>query len=664
MNSSGNTPERPIIIGDGGRPSTSAQNLSNSGLDFSAPISQDTILSPEVLSRLVNFEYTAQLAHFSFRSPANSVHWPATTAIYPNDYSPRPDARIQSPSAASYGSVNALDSDYENADGDDDITYLGGRKRQLASINRISRKRQCQRAVHELRNQCLKFNQIEKHAHAISNFIVRKGDTVQLSDMTTYLQIDLIYEDFPSGDVFLRGHQFSSTGSMAEFPKNIINEVCWTMDVDLDDPRKHHIQSRVTIPETQVFGPCSIKFTNKSFFAEEINDLPSSGLRGPILTCRTKIVTLFHNADARSKRLKDSRSILFLRNNELRSMCVVKDTTSRLAWRGCTLKGGTQKGWLQGEQEFLHQESICNLGIPCVASLQTSRTKYHETEAMKRGPVGHLAEPTPSNVGSSSSLLSYLPLTPRQHIGRPGVESGYWPAISCDFQEYIDFQDDDLVQISSEAFHQKAVSKSEAVVMKGMELNTGIIRTLGPRTGHILPPKPELPPSGRRYSFADCFCGGGGMSRAAVDAGLSVKWAFDNDPDACDTYALNNFGTRVHCLSVSEICDPQFKADLKVDIMHISTPCQFWSPAHTTPGKDDAANRATLFTIGGLLDRGRPRVVILEQTRGLESHHNDQFKIAMCQLVERSFSIRHSMLTCADFGVAQQRTRLFVIAAW
>ncbi|KAL9131968.1 MAG: hypothetical protein Q9217_000248 [Psora testacea] len=33
----------------------------------------------------------------------------------------------------------------------------------------------------------------------------------------------------------------------------------------------------------------------------------------------------------------------------------------------------------------------------------------------------------------------------------------------------------------------------------------------------------------QRYTFGDCFCGGGGMSRGAIMAGLRVEWGFDFD---------------------------------------------------------------------------------------------------------------------------------------
>lgn len=42
------------------------------------------------------------------------------------------------------------------------------------------------------------------------------------------------------------------------------------------------------------------------------------------------------------------------------------------------------------------------------------------------------------------------------------------------------------------------------------------------------------------YTFADAFCGAGGMSVGAKAAALRIEWAFDEDKDAIDTYSWNH----------------------------------------------------------------------------------------------------------------------------
>lgn len=173
---------------------------------------------------------------------------------------------------------------------------------------------------------------------------------------------------------------------------------------------------------------------------------------------------------------------------------------------------------------------------------------------------------------------------------------------------------------------------------------------------------PKMPE--QRYTIGDCFCGGGGMSRGAVLAGYRVSWGFDKDFDACKTFALNFFEADTFYASVDELCRSDNKANLKVDVCHISPPCQPFSPVHTTCGQNDEQNRATLLSVGAILDKTRPRIVVLEETDGLEKNWKDWFGACLQMFVERGFSLRYKTLFCADYGVTQRRPRLFIIASW
>ena len=168
----------------------------------------------------------------------------------------------------------------------------------------------------------------------------------------------------------------------------------------------------------------------------------------------------------------------------------------------------------------------------------------------------------------------------------------------------------------------------------------------------------------RRYTFGDCFCGGGGMSRGAINAGLRVAWGFDFNLPACETFKFNFLGTPIYNVWANDFSNS--KKDCKVDICHISPPCQFFSPLHTSDGKDDDMNTASLFAIEGLLKKAKPRVVTLEETAGIVriDSHKDYFNAVINMFTSQGFSVRCKVLSCADFGVSQQRKRLVIIASW
>lgn len=165
----------------------------------------------------------------------------------------------------------------------------------------------------------------------------------------------------------------------------------------------------------------------------------------------------------------------------------------------------------------------------------------------------------------------------------------------------------------------------------------------------------------QRYTFGDCFCGAGGMSRGAVNAGLRIKWGFDFNLAACQTYAMNFFRTPIYHVWANQFSEA--KGDYKVDICHLSPPCQFFSDAHTVQGKDDDMNTASLFAIFNLLDKAKPRIVTLEQTSGLIRRHPIFFNAVILMFTARGFSVRWKVMNCADFGLPQRRMRLFIIAS-
>lgn len=164
------------------------------------------------------------------------------------------------------------------------------------------------------------------------------------------------------------------------------------------------------------------------------------------------------------------------------------------------------------------------------------------------------------------------------------------------------------------------------------------------------------------YTFGDAYCGGGGVSCGAKQAGLKIKWAVDVDKHALETYQLNFNDVEVeHSDFFSFLTnDSDF---LRVDIAHCSPPCQTWSPAHTVPCPRDDANSACVFSAGSLIREARPRILTLEETMGLPQRFPIIFNRVVLDMVEFGYSVRWSVLGCDDHGVPQERKRLVMIAA-
>ena len=169
----------------------------------------------------------------------------------------------------------------------------------------------------------------------------------------------------------------------------------------------------------------------------------------------------------------------------------------------------------------------------------------------------------------------------------------------------------------------------------------------------------------QRYNFGDAFCGAGGASRAAKGAGLRVDWGFDFDPAAIRSYNLNFWKTRSEA-APAHIFATVIKDDFKVDILHLSPPCQPFSPAHTRPGQNDELNEATLFAIMEILKKVKPRVAVLEETFGLTRNIDNLpwFRAMIQMFTKLGFSVRWNVFNLCEFGLPSPRKRLIIFASW
>jgi DNA (cytosine-5)-methyltransferase 1 len=135
-------------------------------------------------------------------------------------------------------------------------------------------------------------------------------------------------------------------------------------------------------------------------------------------------------------------------------------------------------------------------------------------------------------------------------------------------------------------------------------------------------------------------------------AGLQVVWGFDVNEHACSSWRLNFPAAKIHQLWAHEFFElGQGNEMMKVDILHLSPPCQFFSPAHTVDGKDDELNSASLFACGNILDVVRPRIATLEQTFGIVvlPRFQPYFNALIHMFTCRGYSIRWKVAHLQDW---------------
>ncbi|KAE9380447.1 S-adenosyl-L-methionine-dependent methyltransferase, partial [Stipitochalara longipes BDJ] len=172
--------------------------------------------------------------------------------------------------------------------------------------------------------------------------------------------------------------------------------------------------------------------------------------------------------------------------------------------------------------------------------------------------------------------------------------------------------------------------------------------------------------AGQKLTYGDAFCGGGGATRGATMAGLRVRWGFDHWEHACETWRANfPHATCHHEDAHGFVQFAKRHPDLvKVDILHLSPPCQFFSPAHTINGRDDEMNTASLFAVLDVIKVSKPRIVTLEQTFGIcHPRFRFYFNALIHMFTAQDFSIRWAIIPLAQWGLPARRMRLIMIAA-
>ncbi|KXJ87395.1 S-adenosyl-L-methionine-dependent methyltransferase [Microdochium bolleyi] len=167
---------------------------------------------------------------------------------------------------------------------------------------------------------------------------------------------------------------------------------------------------------------------------------------------------------------------------------------------------------------------------------------------------------------------------------------------------------------------------------------------------------------GQRYTFRDMFCGAGGTSCGAQQAGFRVLLGCDADNSACTTYRLNYPEARLIQGNVADVITSPVSR--RVDVLHLSPPCQFFSPAHTREGQNDEANTAALFACSDLVNKIRPRIFTLEQTFGITFADHESYMNSLVRgFTMYGYSVRWSVIQLLTWGTSTQRKRLIIIGS-
>jgi len=164
------------------------------------------------------------------------------------------------------------------------------------------------------------------------------------------------------------------------------------------------------------------------------------------------------------------------------------------------------------------------------------------------------------------------------------------------------------------------------------------------------------------YKAIDLFAGIGGI-RLGFDQAFQneIKTVFVSEWDdkAVETYRAN-FNSNVNI--VGDITTVDEKNIPEHDILLAGFPCQAFSLAGRKKGFEDA--RGTLFfDVARIVKYHKPKVVFCENVKNLVNHDRGRtFKIIKNILEELGYRVFYKVLNSKDFGVPQNRERIYIVA--
>ena len=165
----------------------------------------------------------------------------------------------------------------------------------------------------------------------------------------------------------------------------------------------------------------------------------------------------------------------------------------------------------------------------------------------------------------------------------------------------------------------------------------------------------------RQIRVFDIFCGAGGSSCGAAQAGGRIIGGLDLWNHACDTFQSNfpkaeTFNTRLSARSPLKSVASKIG---QVDLLLASPECTNHSVARGNRPRSEES-RETAFQVIRFARLLEPRWIVVENVTSMENWH--AYGRWLDQLHAAGYRTRSLKLNAQDFGVPQSRRRLFVIA--
>lgn len=155
------------------------------------------------------------------------------------------------------------------------------------------------------------------------------------------------------------------------------------------------------------------------------------------------------------------------------------------------------------------------------------------------------------------------------------------------------------------------------------------------------------------------FSGCGGLDLGFEKAGFDIPVANEFDKNIWKTFEINHPQTKLLKEDIRKLDTKDFPSD--IDGIIGGPPCQSWSEAGSLKGIED--DRGKLFyEYIRILKSVQPKFFLAENVSGmLADRHSEAVKNILKMFEECGYDVSLTLVNAKDYGVAQERKRVFYI---
>lgn len=157
------------------------------------------------------------------------------------------------------------------------------------------------------------------------------------------------------------------------------------------------------------------------------------------------------------------------------------------------------------------------------------------------------------------------------------------------------------------------------------------------------------------------FSGCGGLDLGFERAGFDIPIANEYDSSIFETFKANHPKTKLIEGDIRKVDDTVFSQLGEVDGIIGGPPCQSWSEAGALRGIEDDRGKL-FFEYIRILKAVKPKFFLAENVSGmLANRHNEAVQNILSLFDEAGYDVTLTMVNAKDYGVAQERKRVFYI---